>query len=227
MDNNYNRFRTDINNHMNRMNNPMFNQNMIGNNNMDINPYTDANLQRKIGNYNNNNNINNNFMNNFNESNFQNNNNDSNFNMYYGEPGDNINKNSENNIDSNNDELSLDNNEKYDSTGKVISEIFPDYNSNKEEEKIIQNGGFTEEEVDSIKTICSTSFIVQKPEDQKTVDKISQLLKQKYKGEWFVLSCKKSSKKRIQDFDFTFTNIMKEKTLIFSRNDVLFYICKL
>ena len=220
-----------------QINNQMHNDMIFNsvNNNMNImnirNAYNFANNNiMNFNNNNNNNNINNNMnmMNNINtaeQTNFVNNNFNGNFNMYY-EYTKKENENKDNNIASNNEPINQ-NNEESNQDTRIVYKVYGNDNFIQEESKILQIGNFEEKVINDIKEICSSNFNFSKPDDPKNVDIISQLLKQKYKGDWFVLSCHKTPGKAIEDFDFKFTNIKDENTLIFSQNKFIFYICKL
>ena len=95
------------------------------------------------------------------------------------------------------------------------------------EPKILNKGIFTDNQINQIKNICFSSLNLSNLDDTKNDDKISQKLKQKYMGEWFVLICQQKSEKDVLDFDFKFTNINKGNTLIFSYKNLRLYITKI
>jgi len=220
MNNNNNRFLTDIqpnNNQMNNNNMHIKNLNQQINNNINFN---------NIINFNNNNNMNNNMnMNiNINQTGFQNDNMAGNFKVYYSPEINNGNNNDSNMNDVQNNEVNYEPNESAGFTQKFIHEnlgIGPN------ETNILQKGNFSQDEINKIKEICISYFDFSKPNDQKNADKISQMIKQNYENtEWFVLCCEKSSGNN-EDFDFKFTYFENKNTLILCEKKVLFYICKL
>ena len=86
-----------------------------------------------------------------------------------------------------------------------------------------------DKEIIEIKEIYSTQFNFFN--HSKNDNKISQKLKFKLGGEWFVLICEITNEKNIEDFDFKFTNIKRRNILIFTENfaekKFRFYICKI
>ena len=224
MNNNNNRFLTDIQPNNNQMNN---NNMHIKNLNQQINNNINFNNMINFNN-NNNNNMNNN-MNiniNINQTGFQNDNMAGNFKVYYSPEINNGNNNDSNMNDVQNNEVNYELNED-DLTKKIVSKIYKNNSQPLKETNILQKGNFSEDEINEIKKICVSYFDFSKPNDQKNADKISQMIKQNYENtEWFVLCCEKSSGNN-EDFDFKFTYFENENTLILHEKKVLFYICKL
>ena len=96
------------------------------------------------------------------------------------------------------------------------------------ETKIIQRGqDFNDSEIEDIKNICITLFDSAHPYEQTNVEKISQRLKIKYDGEWFVLISEQSSQKQCLNFDFKFSNIESKDIFILSHLTHRFYIGKI
>ena len=161
-----------------------------------------------------------------------------NFDAYY--PANNCNEYNNNN-NFNNENLNIPNNN---ITNSLNEEIIPNMLNNSDNydtggkirkamgierpiiEETIQKGNFPEEMIGEIKEICS-SYFNSSQESTAKIGIISDKLKEKYKGEWFVLICPKSKEKETEDFDFKFTNMDPKNTLIFLKKNVIFYICKL
>ena len=105
-------------------------------------------------------------------------------------------------------------------TMKVIREKIPDViTSGGNGPKVIQEGNFKKDQIHKIKNIINSYKV--------TVEMISQKLKEKIGGDWFVLSYKQDQDAKIEDFDFKFTNNKIEDVFIFSENKYKYYICKL
>jgi len=219
-----------MNNNMNNINNIM--NNNINNNMMNLN-HLSENLLPNNGSFQSNfnkyiyeNNINNN-----NENNFQNNNSfyQNNINENKIQNNSNININNNPNINNiNSEDSNLNFTAKLLKKGNIIDNIkirIPHSEINQKAEN------FTDPEIRQIKEICSTQFNFTKPDDSKNDNKISQKLKFKLGGEWFVLICEITNEKNIEDFDFKFTNIKRRNILIFTENfaekKFRFYICKI
>ena len=206
-----------LNNRNNMMNLNHLSENLLPNNNS---------FQSNFNKYIYENNINNN-----NENNFQNNNsfyrNNINENKIQNNSNININNNPNiNNINSEDSNLNF--TAKLLKKGNIIDNIkirIPHSEINQKAEN------FTDPEIRQIKDICSTQFNFTKPDDSKNDNKISQKLKFKLGGEWFVLICEITNEKNIEDFDFKFTNIKRRNILIFTENfaekKFRFYICKI
>ena len=218
-----------MNNNMNNINNIM--NNNINNNMMNLNQLSENLLpnnnsfQSNFNKYIYENNINNN-----NENNFQNNNS-----FYQNNINENKIQNNSNNINNNpninninSEDSNLNFTAKLLKKGNIIDNIkirIPHSEINQKAEN------FTDPEIRQIKDICSTQFNFTKPDDSKNDNKISQKLKFKLGGEWFVLICEITNEKNIEDFDFKFTNIKRRNILIFTENfaekKFRFYICKI
>ena len=213
MDNNINinnnqNFMNDMNN--NQINNPNFMNNKNMNNMMNIN-----------NNLNNNNIINMNIMNSQarGDTLLQQANNRiiGNFSTYKAA------NNLENNLENNNNFMVNNDNEqeeKYKATIKYYEEQMPHiFTSVENDTKIIQKGNFDKDEINRIKEI----IIYNKGKTKL----INQKLKDKFGGEWFVLSFEKTPEHEKEDFDFKFTNNTKENVFIFSDKKYKYFICKL
>ena len=97
----------------------------------------------------------------------------------------------------------------------------------KTETKVIQNGDFDETEGKDIQNICISLFDSSHPYEQTNVEKISQKLKLKYDGEWFVLISEQASQNKRLNFDFKFSNLKWEEIFILSHLTHRFYIGKI
>ena len=205
-----------LNNRNNMMNLNHLSENLLPNNGSFQSNFNKYIYENNINNNNENNFQNNNsfYQNNINENKIQNNSN-------------NINNNPNiNNINSEDSNLNF--TAKLLKKGNIIDNIkirIPHSEINQKAEN------FTDPEIRQIKEICSTQFNFTKPDDSKNDNKISQKLKFKLGGEWFVLICEITNEKNIEDFDFKFTNIKRRNILIFTENfaekKFRFYICKI
>ena len=81
--------------------------------------------------------------------------------------------------------------------------------------KIIQKVNF-DKEIDIIKKIIIYN--------KGKISMINQKLKDKFVGEWFVLSYEKTPLLEKEDFDFKFTNNTKVNVFIFSDNKYKYFI---
>ena len=208
-------------------NNNMINQNNYNNsgqNNINYNSFDTRICTNDNDSQNNNNIFGNNYQEYINNNNKMiNNNNNANNNQ-------NINENNPINpayyVPDDNNTLSL---SSVDFTKKKITEknLFKGDITSMSQLKIIEPGNFNPEEIDNIKNICISEFNTSNPLDQTNIDKISQKLKLKYDGEWFVLICEQSAPKKRLNFDFKFSNLDWKDILIFSQHNFRFYIGKI
>ena len=175
------------------------NNNFFGNN---YNQYIDTNINKMINNNNNHQN---------NNQNINENNQDQNQTLCY-QPGDNISDESLSQLDNTKDFI----------FNKISCKV-----PNTNETKIIQRGDFNDVEIEYIKNICISLFDSLNPYEQTNVEKITQNLKLKYDGEWFVLISKEAPEKKYFDFDFKFSNIEWKEIFILSNSTHRFYIGKI
>ena len=212
-------------------NNNMFNQNNFNNSNTNNIDYNSVDT-RMCTNNNDSQNSNNFFGNNYNQYIDSNNNNLANNNNQNNNQ--NINENNQNQnppiyFDSGDNILDETLSQVMD-TKKFINDkhILKDTIPISNETKIIQRGqDFNDSEIEDIKNICISLFDSTHPYEQTNVEKISQRLKIKYDGEWFVLISEQSSQKQCLNFDFKFSNIESKDIFILSHLTHRFYIGKI
>ena len=208
-------------------NNNMFNQNNFNNSNTNNIDYNSVDT-RMCTNNNDSQNSNNFFGNNYNQYI------DSNTNNLANNNNQNINENNQNQnppiyFDSG-DNIPDETLSQFMDTKKFINDkhILKDTIPISNETKIIQRGqDFNDSEIEEIKNICISLFDSTHPYEQTNVEKISQRLKIKYDGEWFVLISEQSSQKQCLNFDFKFSNIESKDIFILSHLTHRFYIGKI
>ena len=223
MNNNNNNLNNQRNNY-NNMNNDKYidkNKNSINDNMNNLSNINNPNLGNNIPNMNSQNH-NNQFLMNKNQNNNSNMNNNMNIHININNNNNNF-PNNQNNLISNKENNISDKTVVY---NQENSETFNILNNaikkNSQEKEVITKGNFDEKKIREIIQICLKFFDNTNTTTTK-YNNISQKLKDKFKGEWFVLICEDTEK----DFDFKFSNLKSDDTLIFIEKNFRFYVCKL